>query len=167
MPITEANERTLRAMLGEGRSTHAAGRAIGVSGPAVQKWIRRETAAGRPVDRVAAKAGRRAAPKAKPPAPPSAPPPALPPDEPVDFDAIKTMDLEEQLKSLAHIARTAGRDSDRTTAHRVIADLRRKEAPPEDDGSKVPAELLALWNDPKVRPMLERVVAAQRGMLPA
>ena len=164
-------------MLGEGRSTRTAGKAVGVSGEAVRKWIKREEEAGRPVDIVPAPQGRARRAKPKESAAPVATPrtkgtPGLtpasvggpaPPAEIIDFAAIEKMDLEEQLKLVAHLARTADRESDRMTAHKILADLRRKEAPPERDEGAVPTELVALWNRPAVRRLLERLVAAERG----
>ena len=81
----------------------------------------------------------------------------------IDFSAIEKMGLEEQLKLVAHLARSAEKESDRMTAHKILADLRRKEAPPERDEGAVPPELVALWNRPSVRTLLERLVAAERG----
>ena len=120
---------------------------------------------GRPRKRSAAPV---AAPRAKGPpglTPASVGGPAPPPPLPLPkLEDIEEWTPEDARRNLTWIAQFAPREGDRVSASRALLTWREKTGGGDDgDADRVPPELVALWNDPTARRMLERVVAAQRG----
>ena len=166
-------------MLGEGRSTRTAGKAVGVSGEAVRKWIKREEAAGRPVDIVPAKQGRAPRPKPKKAAPapatriqghPGVTPasvaaPVPPPDaEQLTFtlEEVKKVEPwgpEQAQKYLTLEAMKSPKPSDRINAATRLLDSRRKDG---GGAGEHDAEWEALRRDPVAMEMLREMATRRR-----
>ena len=151
---------TIRAMLGRGDSMAAAARAVGVTKAAVSAWCRRERAAGRTVPIVPPK--RRPPRPAQPAADPQVPPAgaASPPASVPTVEECRLLGPEDAQRNLSWLAQYAD-PSIRVQASRALLAWREKE-PAAADPDAVPQELLAMWNDPRARPLLEMAVAAER-----